>query len=134
MESLFIEKNLEIRYDPVHKILHCNWIGFQTKELILECGSIMLRLLKEKQCKKVLNDNTLVTGPWQEAADWTSMVWFPSMIEAGLQQFAWIFSPNIFAELSAIKAMPASDVVKSFNNRDEALEWLVQQESSNGMS
>jgi hypothetical protein len=48
------------------------------------------------------------------------------MIDAGLKYFAWIFSPNIFAELSAIKAMPASDVVTSFNNYDEAYAWLIK--------
>jgi hypothetical protein len=127
MESLYVEKNLEISYDPVYKFLYCNWIGFQNKELIIECGGVMLKLLKEKKCSKVLNDNRFVTGPWQEAAEWTSTVWFPTMIEAGLKYFAWIFSPNIFAELSAIKAMPASHVVKSFNDYDEAREWLIEQ-------
>jgi hypothetical protein len=127
MESLYVEKNLEISYDPVHKFLYCNWIGFQNKELIVECGAVILRLLKEKKCSKVLNDNRHVTGPWQEAAEWTSKVWFPSMIEGGLKYFAWIFSPNIFAELSAIKAMPASHVVTSFNNYDEAYAWLIKQ-------
>ncbi len=127
MEPLYVEKNLEISYDPVHKFLYCNWIGFQNKELIIACGAVMLRLLKEKKCSKILNDNRSVTGPWQEAADWTSGVWFPSMIDAGLKHFAWIFSPNIFAELSAIKAMPASDVVKSFSDYDEARKWLIEQ-------
>jgi hypothetical protein len=127
MESLYVEKNLEISYDPVHKFLYCNWIGFQNKELIVACGAVILRLLKEKKCSKVLNDNRHVTGPWQEASEWTSKIWFPGMIEAGLKYFAWIFSPNIFAELSAIKAMPASDLVTSFNNYDEAYAWLIRQ-------
>lgn len=125
MESLYAEQNLEISYDPVHKFLYCNWVGFQNKALVTAGGAVMLRLLKEKECCKILNDNRLVTGPWQEAADWTSQVWFPSMIDAGLTYFAWIFSPNIFAKLSAIKAMPATDVVTSFDNYDEALAWLI---------
>jgi len=127
MESLYVEKNLEISFDPVHQFLYCNWIGFQNKELITEGGAVMLRLLKEKNCSKVLNDNRNVTGPWQEAAEWTSTVWFPSMLQAGLKNFAWIFSPNIFAELSAIKAMPAFDVVKTFNDYDQARDWIIQQ-------
>lgn len=129
METLLKAKNIEITYDPTHKYLHCNWIGFQNKESIMSTGAIILDLLKKKGTSKVLNDNTHVTGPWQEAAEWTSTVWFPSMIAAGLRHFAWIFSPNIFAELSAKKAMPANDIVKSFNGVAEARQWLTSVKS-----
>ena len=88
-------------------------------------GAIILDLLKQQRASKVLNDNTLVTGPWKDAAEWTATVWFPDMIEAGLRHFAWIFSPNLFAELSAKMAMPASDIVKSFNGLEEARQWLI---------
>jgi hypothetical protein len=126
MESLLKAKNIEITYDPVHKYMYCNWIGFQNKQSIMNTGGIILDLLKQKRVSKVLNDNTLVTGPWQEAAEWTATVWFPDMIKAGLKHFAWIFSQNIFSELSAKKAMPANDIVKSFNGLEEARQWLIQ--------
>lgn len=126
MESLFKAKNIEITYDPVNKYMYCNWIGFQNKQSIMATGAIILDLLKKKGTSKVLNDNTLVTGPWQEAAEWTATVWFPEMIKAGLLHFAWVFSQNIFAELSAKKAMPANDIVKSFNGLEEARQWLIK--------
>jgi len=127
MQSLSKQKNLEISYDPEHKYLYCNWLGFQNKESIMKSGLIILDLLKQKKVSKVLNDNSQVTGPWQEAAEWTATVWFPQMIEHGLKHFAWIFSPNIFSELSAKKAMPSSGIVKSFNSYNDALSWLVLQ-------
>jgi len=127
MEMLQKAKNIEISYDETTKILHCNWIGFQNKESIVKSGGDILSFMKKKGCTKVLNDNTLVTGPWQEAAEWTAKEWFPSMAAAGLKHFAWIFSTNIFSELSAKKAMPGSDVVKSFNSAKEAKEWLIAQ-------
>jgi hypothetical protein len=130
MESLLKAKNIEITYDPTHRYLYCNWIGFQNKQSIMNTGAIILDFLKQKNVAKVLNDNTLVTGPWQEAAEWTVTVWFPDMIKAGLKHFAWIFSDNIFAELSAKKAMPANDIVKSFNGKDEARQWLIQAKAS----
>jgi hypothetical protein len=128
MESLFKAKNIEITYDPTHKYLYCNWIGFQNKQSIMNTGAIILDLLKQKGAAKVLNDNTLVTGPWQEAAEWTAQEWFPNMINAGLKYFAWIFSTNIFAELSAKKAMPATDMIKSFNSLEDARRWLINAE------
>jgi hypothetical protein len=126
MESLFKAKNIEITYDPVNRYMYCNWIGFQNKQSIMNSGSIILDLFKQKNISKILNDNTQVTGPWQEAAEWTATVWFPEMIKAGLRHFAWIFSPNIFAELSAKKAMPANDIVRSFNGYNEARKWLIE--------
>lgn len=125
MESLFKAKNIEISYDPANRYIYCNWIGYQNKQSIISSGAIILDLLKQQRASKVLNDNTLVTGPWKDAAEWTATVWFPDMIEAGLRHFAWIFSPNLFAELSAKMAMPASDIVKSFNGLEEARQWLI---------
>jgi hypothetical protein len=127
MEILHKAKNLEISFDPSNKVIICNWIGYQNKENIMNSGAVILDLLKKKSASKVINDNTNVTGTWQDASEWTAKEWFPSMMKAGLKHFAWIFSPNIFAELSAKKAMPASDVVKSFGTFKEANEWIKQQ-------
>lgn len=126
MESLLKAKNLEITYDPASKYIYCNWIGFQNKQSIMDSGGTILDVLKKKGASKVLNDNTLVTGPWRDAAEWTATVWFPDMINAGLRHFAWVFSRDIFAELSAKKAMPANDIVKSFNDLEEARQWLIK--------
>ncbi len=127
MEKLHKAKNIEIFYDNDHEYLYCDWIGFQNKASIMESGKVILDLVKKKRCSKVLNDNSKVTGPWQEAAEWTSTVWFPDMAKAGLQYFAWVFSSNIFAELSAKKAMPASDMIKSFLSVNDAKGWLLEQ-------
>lgn len=129
MESLLKAKNIEISYDKKDRYLYCNWLGFQNKESIVKSGAIILDLLKQKGVGKVLNDNSLVTGPWQEGAEWTATVWFPEMISSGLKHFAWIFSPNIFAELSAKKAMPNSGVVKPFNSLEAAKSWLIEQKN-----
>lgn len=127
MESLYQTKNIEISLDRKNKYIYCNWIGFQSTETIMESGKIILEELKKNGISKVLNDNTLAQGPWDQAAEWTATVWFPEMINAGLRHFAWIFSKNIFTELSAKKAMPANDFVKSFEDIKEAREWLISQ-------
>ncbi len=127
IEILSAEKNLEIGYNTKYGYLHCNWIGFQNKESIMKSGDLILQFLTQKKCAKVLNDNTLVSGPWQEAAEWTATVWFPSMEKAGLKHFAWVFSPNIFAELSAKKATPKSGVVTSFESLGQAEKWIKEQ-------
>lgn len=124
-QNLLKEKHLEIAFDPETKILHCRWMGFQNKEKIMSSGHKILEIFKGKpECSKILNDNTEVTGPWQDAAEWTATVWFPEMEKAGLKKFAWIFSDNIFAELSAKNAQPDTDIVTTFKSKVEALRWL----------
>ena len=127
MESLIKTKSIEISLDHKNKYMYCNWIGYQNTESIMASGKIILEELKKNGIAKVLNDNTLVTGPWNEAAEWTANVWFPNMVDAGLRHFSWIFSKNIFTELSAKKAMPGNDIVKSFKDFDEARKWLISQ-------
>lgn len=127
MESLFKARNIEISYEPVQEYIYCDWIGFQNEESVKGGCQRMLELLSEKHCRKVLNDNTKVSGPWQAATQWVGEIWFPQMETAGLKHFAWIFSPNLFAELSAKKAMPASNVVQAFHSFKDAQKWLISQ-------
>ncbi|UII23298.1 hypothetical protein [Fulvivirga ligni] len=127
-EILLKQSNLEVSYDKDEQILYCVWLGFQNKEKIMNSGEKILELLKSKRCAKVLNDNTSVSGPWQDAAEWTAKNWFPRMESAGLKHFAWVFSPNIFAELSAQKAKPDSDVVTTFHSVYDAEQWLKSKE------
>jgi hypothetical protein len=127
MEFLHKAKNLEISYDPEYQYVYCNWIGFQNNEIIIKSGAVILELFKKNGYTKLLNDNSRVTGPWQGVAEWTSTIWFPEMIKAGLKHFAWILSPDMYAAYSAMKAMPTTDVVTSFRTYDEAYEWLVRQ-------
>lgn len=126
MELSHTATNIEIRFDPETQILFCNWIGFQNEDLLRKSGLIILNLIKQRSCAKILNDNTQVQGPWYHSADWASSTWFPEMIDAGLKHFAWICSKDIFSQLSAKRAMPKGNVVKIFHTYDEALAWLIK--------
>lgn len=125
METLHIEAHIEITYSPDTQIMFCRWIGYQTKHGIENAGGIILDLIKQKQIKKILNDNTLVVGPWHHTADWTHNVWFPAVIDAGLKHFAWVLSQNMFASISAKRAMIPSPVIKSFKTYEQAHNWLL---------
>ena len=86
----------------------------------------MLAFLKEKNCTKVLNDNRLVKGTWSFASDWVAQDWFPRMVEAGLQQFAWIYSPDVFSKFSTDKSTKNADggIIMTFNDVEEGKAWL----------
>jgi hypothetical protein len=97
----FVEHNPGEFTHTVEGSLFPNWVGFQKEEDIYEAGEEVLKMFKKMDCKKILNDNRGVRGPWNKASDWTQNVWSPNMIEAGMQKFAWVFPDNVFAELSA---------------------------------
>jgi hypothetical protein len=89
---------------------------------------VMLDLLEEHRCTKVLNDNTHVVGSWSEAAEWGAEFWFPAMMKAGLKHFAWIYSPEVFSKLSTDKTIDLSgqNIFGTFNDKEEASQWLKQ--------
>lgn len=126
--SLLRKKNVEIELDSETGILYCHWIGLQDKESIMVSGQEILGLFKDLKCTKILNDNSKVIGPWHEAAEWVTEVWFPSMIKIGLKHFAWVLSTNIFAELSAKKVSSEGNVIQYFTNYEQAVRFLTEQD------
>lgn len=121
---LYSAKNIEISQSDAG-YMYCNWVGFQDVAMVKETGEIILDILKNRKLTHILNDNSQVNGPWMQASQWTADVWFPNMFQAGLKKFAWVLSPDIFAELSAKKAMPNTDSVKAFGDLEKAKNWLL---------
>lgn len=127
MELIESVDHLNIYYDAEKDFLYCRWMGFQETQKIMDSGSRILAHVKERGVHRVLNDNREVKGPWQEAARWASSDWFPAMIDAGLKHFAWILSPDIFAQISAEVAMNQTTVVCTFTTYKKARDWLIAQ-------
>ncbi|MBC7922142.1 MAG: hypothetical protein H7Z75_13760 [Ferruginibacter sp.] len=128
-EVLFNSKNIDIAYDSENRILYVNWKGYQTVDSVKAGCDKMLELLRKKSCNKMLNDNRLVTGPWQGAAEWVANNWFPRMYAAGLQHLAWIISPNAFSQLSinqTLAAMNADPRTQTFGDHEVAKRWLIE--------
>lgn len=128
MEVIDKASNLEISYDQTQNILFCRWIGVQNTEGIKSSGQQILTHVRGKSICRVLNDNREVRGPWQEAASWAAADWFPEMKAAGLRHFAWVLSADIFAEISARRAMQHIEGVRPFQNYEEAYTWLLSQQ------
>lgn len=124
-QVLIEKKNIRVEYNDVHGYLYLNWIGFQKEEEIYEAGEEVLKKFRSLNISRILNDNREVRGPWNKASEWTQTYWFPELIKAGLKQFAWVFPDNVFAELSASKAMPNTDLVHKFSTYKEAEDWLI---------
>lgn len=95
---------LTIIYNEEAHRLDVDWTGFQDLQSVQHGCLKMLDMLSRYQINKIINDNTHVLGTWSDASDWVGEIWFPMMEKAGLRQFAWIYSPAAFSQLSAQKA------------------------------
>lgn len=121
---LFDKSHLHITYGTEKGILQCVWIGDQTEEGIKAAGETIIEIIKEKGITKILNDNRLVKGSWKNVAVWVNEDWFPAITAAGVTQFAWIYSTDVFAKYSARKAAGTIAIVKFFKKVEDAVQWL----------
>ncbi len=128
LRTLFQTSYITISFDYLHDWIYADWTGDQTLESVQDGALQMLECLRDERCHKVLNDNTRVTSMWADAAEWGGKEWFPAMTAAGLQYFAWVYSPNVYSRLSTDLTLQHTTrpVVLAFDNLDMAAAWLRQ--------
>ncbi|CAA9305710.1 MAG: hypothetical protein AVDCRST_MAG56-6489 [uncultured Cytophagales bacterium] len=125
-EKLVESKGLDIEFDVEQQYVYVNWKGFHSVESVKSGCEKLLQVLTEKHCKRVLNDNRMVSGPWLGAADWVATDWFPRVYATGVEKFAWIVSPNIFSQMSTevTQSKNKSEVTRTFDDHAKAASWL----------
>ena len=129
LQTLLEDPHVTISYDHSNNWLYVNWHGDQDFVSVQQGGSDILRLLRQQRCHKVINDNTLVTSMWSDAAEWAGKEWFPAMTAAGLQYFAWVYSPNLYSRLSTdltLQFAVGNPIVATFDDIETAQAWLKQ--------
>ena len=129
LQILLEEAHITISYDHLNEWMYAEWHGNQDLTSVQHGALELLRLMQLQRCHKVLNDNALVTSMWSEAAEWGGQVWFPAMMEAGLQYFAWIYSANLYSRLSTdltLQFTVGNPVVATFDDIETAKAWLAQ--------
>ena len=129
LQLLLHEPHVAISYDHLNEWLYADWQGDQNLSSVQQGSHGMLRLLAQQRCHKVLNDNRGVTSMWSEAAEWGGREWFPAMMEAGLQYFAWVYSPNVYSRLSTdltLQFTQGNAVIATFDDMETARAWLAQ--------
>ncbi|NQX38150.1 two-component system, chemotaxis family, CheB/CheR fusion protein [Pedobacter steynii] len=121
------DESITVSYNKQYRRLDVDWTGFQSFESVQRGGMLLLEMLRENQCNKILNDNRNVLGTWSEASEWAGEVWFPMIEKAGLEYFAWIYSPSVFSQLSAKKSVDiavGNVVTQFFTDISFAEDWL----------
>ncbi|RTQ49657.1 hypothetical protein EJV47_12630 [Hymenobacter gummosus] len=125
---LYRDAVISVAYDEAEQWLLAEWQAEQDAFTVQAGALRMLELLRQQGCRKVLNDNRRVQTTWADAAEWGGRVWFPLMIEAGLEYFAWVYSPNVYSRLSTDLTLQhtAKPVVRTFDSIEAARTWLRQ--------
>jgi hypothetical protein len=126
-EILYRESYIVIELNHVENWLYVNWRGYVTYETVTAGCEQILNSMKEQRCYKILNDNTNVEGIWSGASKWVGQDWFPRMQEAGMDCFAWVYSPSTLSRLSADKSLRYAKeevCIKMFDSVEDAANWL----------
>ena len=129
LQTLLEEAHITIAYDHLNDWIFADWHGDQDLATVQHGALEIMRLMQLQRCHKVLNDNTLVTSMWSEAAEWGGKEYFPALAAAGLQYFAWVYSPNLYSRLSTdltLQFTTGSPVVATFDDIETAKAWLKQ--------
>lgn len=124
---LITKPHITISYNLLDDVLYADWTGDQTEESVKDGCESILYYLQQYRCSKVLNDNTHVTSIWVDASEWVAVDWFPRMYEAGCRLFAWVYSPNVFSQLSAEKTLQygiKGVIATNFQSTENAAAWL----------
>lgn len=122
---LFKNAFLTLAYDESEGILMSDWSGWlDTKKGKSGCLEI-LSYVNQHGVTKILNDNSSVTGTSGET-DWMTRVWIPSLRDAGLLYFAWVYSREFFTQLQIDNTVDKSTgiAMRTFFSTGEALQWL----------
>jgi hypothetical protein len=126
MHELYANEYLAISYDLANDWLYVDWHAEQTEASVQANCLVMLELVKQHRVRRVLNDNRRVRTMWSDAAEWGGQVWFPAMADAGVEYFAWIYSPHLYSRLSTDLTLQFATrpVVLTFDDEDTAQRWL----------
>lgn len=126
LRFLHQDATIHLAYDDANQWLYADWQAEQDSFSVQAGALKMLDLLRQERASKVLNDNRRVQTTWADAAEWGGRVWFPLMAEAGLQYFAWVYSPNVYSRLSTDLTLQHTTlpVVRVFDSLANAQDWL----------
>ncbi|TGE14159.1 hypothetical protein [Hymenobacter elongatus] len=126
MEILHDSSSLSIAYDGVNRWLYVEWKGPHNEVSAVTGGDLVLRLLRQWPCEKMLNDNSQVTTDWDKGAAWVGGHYYEQLAQHGVRFVAWVYPPHWQARKSMDKAMlfVTRPMVVTFDDVATAYEWL----------
>ena len=118
-----------VEFDAANNWLLVTWKGFVTAQDGERGAEETLRMLELTHVHYLLNDNSLVTGPWFDSVEWLERVWAPQAERLGLRCVAHVMQSDANAELAAAAdhdPFAGRFDLQIFSALPEARQWLLE--------
>lgn len=109
-------------------IIFHGWIGYRSNDQIKAVlDGHFIDLYSKYKCKKMLIENTQMTGSFSAINDWLGSYFMPKMINMGLTSNAVVLPKNVFAQLAVEDwdQKVGGFTTRNFDSIDNALKWLA---------
>jgi hypothetical protein len=114
-------------YNETDHWLHATWKGVVTTPDGQRGAANMLQQLHLSQVPYLLNDNSLVQGPWFDSVDWLQRIWAPQAERLGLRYVAHVLQPHTEDDLGLLlqhNPFAGKFELQFFTNLADATSWL----------
>ena len=125
---LFNKNYLKIEYNNKHKYYYVQWKDFCTSEEFRYGILDNLYLLKIYKANKILIDTMQHDLILKDDTDWLVEYITPILINHGMKVQAFVLPEDVFARVSVHNYKEALDnrlFTRYFDNKEEALQWLI---------
>lgn len=128
LKNVFGKVFITITVDNENRWIHTNWLGYLTQDNVKAGALAYTNAVRESGFSCVLNDTSEVIGSWDHSLEWVINEWVSQAAAAGIKHFAFITSPESFAESTASRfyAQNKAFEVGIFDNKASAKAWLRQ--------
>lgn len=126
LQLLHETPNLAVFYDPTNQWLFVDWRGDLTLALVQDNCVAVAQYLREVRYARILNSNVGVTSMAPNVPAWLAREFLPYLRLVGVQQVAWVYSPNLRVKCYTDAALhgPDAPAVHVFDDLESAVAWL----------
>lgn len=126
LQLLHETPNLSVFYDSANEWLFVDWRGDLTLALVQDNCVAMAQHLLDVRYARILNGNVGVTGMASNVPAWLAREFLPYLRLVGVQQVAWVHSPNLRVKCYTDAALHGLDApsVYVFDDLESAVSWL----------
>ncbi|TPG63715.1 hypothetical protein [Hymenobacter nivis] len=126
LQLLHETPNLAVFYDPANQWLFVDWHGDLSLTLVQDNCVAVAQCLLDVRYARILNSNVGVTGMAPNVPAWLAREFLPYLRLVGVQQVAWVYSPNLRVKCYTDAALHGPDApsVHVFDDLESAVGWL----------
>lgn len=133
--SVYSSKTFKIHYDDRDLII-LQPLGYVLDKHWVEAGSPFFGIMKKTRCTRILVDQTQLKGSWLPQLAVLEKVLIPHAAKMGFLKLGFVYSDDMSTVHSLNRFLEMSGkffdtlLTQAFYNRDNAIEWILDQEVS----